>query len=71
MIVSFDSINLQKYKNCFNKISNFLILEEKKVTKIEYDKFCGCIIGGAIGDCIGGFYENKKNPVIDKNFDFY
>lgn len=36
----------------------------------NFDKFCGCLIGGAIGDCVGGFYENQRNPIVDKEYGF-
>lgn len=27
------------------------------------DEIIGCILGGAIGDCLGGPYEGQKVPV--------
>jgi ADP-ribosyl-[dinitrogen reductase] hydrolase len=35
------------------------------------DRLRGCLIGGAIGDCIGGKYEGSEyNDTIDYNFDW-
>lgn len=41
-----------------------------KFTKNEYNSFKGCIIGGAIGDCIGGYFENQQNIQFDTNLNY-
>lgn len=42
----------------------------KKRNEIIFDKLKGCIIAGAIGDCIGGYYENQTNPFFDNELNY-